>query len=916
MEIKKIIAVLLLIAIFASSGLFNVVAYAKKSEYTEITLSMFGNISAQDTISGIYKDNVFYVALDTLNKIGIIENVERNVITTNSGLRRFTIDIKKQIMYEERAQDYKLAIPMCEYQRKIYISALHFLRYIGLNVQINPNRSHQFFVYAPYTIYDIFSDYESNRDIAHFDWYEVEDYEGEKSDETLIKSCFWAIINKDSNFLKLLLPNGVEGIMTECVEDALVAILMNEGQNVANDETKALLDNYQLATDLMSLGGDAADYLHFLFDAVSPLINNEMVGALADYSQSVGTIVGAVSDYYNAVGAIATNIYRAQQFSSITNSQKTLLQKTMLSNMETALKYVKDADDQRVYKNAINTVHLRATNAYENNKESSIDTFNSLLINFGGKFIYSKLPILKTWDIATTAVKTIGPTSDMLDIMTCVSIAVYSNVLGNMAFQVFEKKYKTLQDNQFYYQNPALQKELIEELHNCLLFVYKASLTARQYLILAEKTGEELPGNLGGELIKNEHYNQSLVVMLNNLQNYQQVLVGIKPIVTEDLTWMDGWKGEEVTEEESSDINTAPITSDERDIVLVLDNSGSMSGTPIQETRKASENFVKTVLQQDASIGVVAFESEANMLSNFSMDEAQLMSALGNLYASGGTNTLAGLTMAGEMLEQSNAKKKIIVLMSDGCPSNSQGELAECAKELRKKGIIIYTLGFFDQVGDDNKAAAQSIMETIADDGRHYEVENADNLVYFFGDIADQITGQQYIYIRIACPVEVTVEYEGEQLCSDTNALNTRTSFGTLTFEERADGERVKILRLKQGTEYDIRIEGTGEGRMNYTIGLMDENGEYSDMRKFYNVKVTDKTVINTVASESRNTVLEVDEDGDGKLDIQYKAGENSRGEIVKTNHTVWIIPAVILILIASITLVVLKKKNILIKKG
>ena len=355
-------------------------------------------------------------------------------------------------------------------------------------------------------------------------------------------------------------------------------------------------------------------------------------------------------------------------------------------------------------------------------------------------------------------------------------------------------------------------------------------------------------------------------------------------------------------------------TSDERDIVLVLDNSGSMSGTPIQETRKASENFVKTVLQQDASIGIVAFESEAHMLSNFSMDEAQLMSALGNLYASGGTNTLAGLTMAGEMLEQSNAKKKIIVLMSDGRPSNSQSELAEYAKELRKKDIIIYSLGFFSDVSD--KASAQSIMESIADEGRHYEVADADSLVYFFGDIADQISGQPYIFIKIACPVEVTVEYGGEVLCSETDNLSTRTSFGSLTFEERTDGERVKVLRLKQGTKYDIRIEGTDEGRMNYTIGLMDKNGEYSDIRKFYNVKITDKTLIKTVASESRNTVLEVDEDGDGKFDVQYKAGENSRGEIVKTNHAVWVIPSIILILIAVGALIVVKKKNILIKKG
>lgn len=357
-----------------------------------------------------------------------------------------------------------------------------------------------------------------------------------------------------------------------------------------------------------------------------------------------------------------------------------------------------------------------------------------------------------------------------------------------------------------------------------------------------------------------------------------------------------------------------PVTSDERDIVLVLDNSGSMAGTPISETRKASENFIKTILKEDASIGVVAFESEANMLSNFSMDEAQLLEAVRKLYASGGTNTLAGLTMADEMLSQSNAKKKIIVLMSDGMPSNSKSELIEYAKELRKKGIIIYTLGFFGDVGDQ-KVSAQSLMENLADAGHHYEVADADNLVYFFGDIADQISGQQYIYIRIACPVEVTVKYNGETLCSDEKNLNTRTDFGSLTFEERDDGERVKILRLKQGAEYDIRINGTDEGRMNYTIGLMNENGEYSDVRRFYNVKITDKTVINTIASESRNTVLEVDEDGDGKLDIRYKAGENSRGEKIKNGYTWWIVSPVVIVVVAFSVVIVLKKKNTLKRK-
>lgn len=42
-------------------------------------------------------------------------------------------------------------------------------------------------------------------------------------------------------------------------------------------------------------------------------------------------------------------------------------------------------------------------------------------------------------------------------------------------------------------------------------------------------------------------------------------------------------------------------TSEERDIVLVLDTSGSMSGKPLDETKKAASNFVQTILKEDAS---------------------------------------------------------------------------------------------------------------------------------------------------------------------------------------------------------------------------------------------------------------------------------------------------------------------------
>lgn len=345
-------------------------------------------------------------------------------------------------------------------------------------------------------------------------------------------------------------------------------------------------------------------------------------------------------------------------------------------------------------------------------------------------------------------------------------------------------------------------------------------------------------------------------------------------------------------------------TSDERDIVLVLDVSGSMSGTPLEETKKASTKFVDTILDKDASIGIVTYDNSANMVSDFSVDENSLTSVANNIGSGGGTNIESGLAKAQEMLSTSNAKKKIIVLMSDGEPNDGKvgDELVSYANSIKADGTYIYTLGFFEKMGS-SKSSAQILMEQIASEGCHYEVSSADDLVFFFGDIADQINGQKYIYVRIACPVDVNVSYNGETLSSINDVGKTRTSFGSLTFEEstkeykESTDNRIKILRLKDDFDYNIQIDGNGIGAMDYTIGFMDENGEYSDLREFKNIEITGRTEIDTIAGNSSTTTLKVDSDGDGKYDLRYRAKANSIGKIVDYSYILYVVFGVILLI-------------------
>lgn len=356
-------------------------------------------------------------------------------------------------------------------------------------------------------------------------------------------------------------------------------------------------------------------------------------------------------------------------------------------------------------------------------------------------------------------------------------------------------------------------------------------------------------------------------------------------------------------------------TSEERDIVLVLDVSGSMAGNPLEETKKASSKFISTILKEDASIGIVTYDNSASMVSNFSIDEQTLNVIANEITDGGGTNIESGLAKAQEMLSTSNAKKKIIVLMSDGEPNDGKvgDELISYADRIKADGTYIYTLGFFQSMGS-GKSSAQMLMEQIASDGCHYEVSDADDLVFFFGDIADQINGQKYIYVRIACPVDVTVQYGGEKLCSLKEKENTRTSFGSLTFEESTEtyedssDDRVKILRLKDDFKYDIKIEGNGRGSMDYTVGFMDENCEYSDLREFNDIKINKRTQINTVAENASSTVLKVDSDGDGKYDLKYKAKANGVGEIVDYSYILYIALGILILIFILVIYIKIKR--------
>ncbi len=147
--------------------------------------------------------------------------------------------------------------------------------------------------------------------------------------------------------------------------------------------------------------------------------------------------------------------------------------------------------------------------------------------------------------------------------------------------------------------------------------------------------------------------------------------------------WYDAWK-------QNLDYRTS--VSDKNmfyDFAFVIDVSGSMSGARISTAKEALKGFVQQLGSEDEAC-LVKFNSYASAASDFTSDQNALNNAVTSLRASGGTNVNAGLLKALELYDkqESNDKKKIIVLICDGDVNYNESTINRCIEN----DISIYTV--------------------------------------------------------------------------------------------------------------------------------------------------------------------------------------------------------------------------------
>lgn len=180
-------------------------------------------------------------------------------------------------------------------------------------------------------------------------------------------------------------------------------------------------------------------------------------------------------------------------------------------------------------------------------------------------------------------------------------------------------------------------------------------------------------------------------------------------------------------------VSTDNVTESQRqDIILVLDDSGSMSTGDMDALKEASVKFCETVFKANSAnrVGIYAFSKGIKCDLTSNIDE--LIATINDLYDSGGTPLDTGIATADSMFEDlwDNDTIKSMVIMSDGAPNSEKR--AKAAYDNIADKYKVYSVYF------GNSSSESSFMESIQNSG-FYNATDVDSLIDNFGKIAEVI---------------------------------------------------------------------------------------------------------------------------------------------------------------------------------
>ena len=191
-------------------------------------------------------------------------------------------------------------------------------------------------------------------------------------------------------------------------------------------------------------------------------------------------------------------------------------------------------------------------------------------------------------------------------------------------------------------------------------------------------------------------------------------------------------------------------------VVLVIDDSGSMQASDYQPTRleaakNAADLLIKNLEPTD-NAGVVIFESGATTAAYLSPDKDRVRQKLAAITPKPGQTAIGdGLTLAIDMAKSIPNKKSIVILLSDGVNNTGMVTVDEAVAAAKNANIQVFTVGLgseqptvigYDWLGNPqyaelDEATLRSVAEKTG--GRYFKSVDGRTLSEIYTGLTSEI---------------------------------------------------------------------------------------------------------------------------------------------------------------------------------
>ena len=256
-------------------------------------------------------------------------------------------------------------------------------------------------------------------------------------------------------------------------------------------------------------------------------------------------------------------------------------------------------------------------------------------------------------------------------------------------------------------------------------------------------------------------------------------------------------------------------SSQAKDIIFVLDVSGSMSGDKLNQVKKDTTDLVTAVLSNPRNrAALITFDSSAERVSDFTSNKDEFLRKVNALTDKGSTNYKAGLEEAKKLLEgykKEEGKDLVLLFLTDGFPNEETPNEVAIYNALRQTYPYMNINAVQYEMGDQIQAPIKAISE------RQFpaDMKGLNNVLFKAGAnpiIYDNFVITDYISKHFkgnATKIKASqgeAKIEGDQITWNLGTYRSGTK-ATLEIELEQVGSREEFYKTNKGIDIKTSFE-------------------------------------------------------------------------------------------------------------